>query len=103
MGGVLRECDLQRKISVKADSEDPRDCGSGPCGCGGLSSRQKQVWLQGETSYVSGHCGWSGASHKASHAGPYKGTVRTSSFTRAGVSGGHRAKKCHDLIHVCRR
>lgn len=100
--GGLRGRDLQRKVLVEADGEDPRDCGSGPCGFGGSSSRWKQVWSQGETSYARGQGGWSGASHRASHAGPCKGTLRPSAFTRAGVSGGHGAKKCHDLVHVCR-
>lgn len=52
--GGLRGRDLQRKVLVEADGEDPRDCGRGPCGFGGSSSRWKQVWPQGETSYAAG-------------------------------------------------
>lgn len=93
--GGLRGCDLQRTVSVKADSgvKTRGIVGVGPVDVGGSFSRQKQVWLQEETSYVRGQGGRSGASPKAGHAGPYKGTLKTSAFTRAGVSGGHRAKK----------
>lgn len=70
--GGLRGCDLQRTVSVKADSgvKTRGIVGVGPVDVGGSSSRQKQVWLQEETSYVRGQGGRSGASPKAGQGDP---------------------------------